>query len=664
VTRDMVMAYSELDDAVNRGDWTKVGVTASFLASSGQSVDTKSLISGQSQSIKSLKSGGSSDQNPKRTTIDAKRAAELDRLVEAGDWQGVIEAATLFDSRPVAASAASKSGSGSDPATLYTNPSGESLDQPSLYTKSSGGGESFDGQATHVSVDSDASSRYADLESLVESVRMTNRSVSFESVSSHSQEGSERQSSKASLMSKRTEYRDEIEALVRLVVPEEIDNIDEMMSQFAGREEELVETLRAMQERAIAQKARHAYNEHTKQADAKPTNTVESVSYLASSGQSVDTKSLLSEQSQSVDSKSLNSGGSFDQNAKKTTIDAKRAAELDRLVEAGDWKAVMEAAQKYDSRPEAASSASKSGSGPSLLTAPSRSSEDGQATHISGESDLSSQYEDYESVISSVKLPKGSSPVGSASKQSGGTSPQSARNDNVERQEITMQYDDLDEAISRGDWATVAILASSGQSVDTKSLLSGQSQSVDTISLKSGGSSVQNSKMTTIDATRAAELDRLVEAGDWSAVMEAAQTYNSRPEASLSASKSGSGPSLYSTRSGESVDGQATHVTFESAASSRFDDLESLVASVELPRDSTAVESESIQEDLETSDNASMARNRAEYREEIESLVGLVVPEEIDNIDEMMVQFAGREEALIVTLRAMQERALAQRTRR
>lgn len=50
--------------------------------------------------------------------------------------------------------------------------------------------------------------------------------------------------------------RKEVEALVRHVVPEEMENVDEMMMQFAGREEELIETLRNMQERAIAQRAR------------------------------------------------------------------------------------------------------------------------------------------------------------------------------------------------------------------------------------------------------------------------------------------------------------------------------------------------------------------------------------------------------------------------
>lgn len=39
-------------------------------------------------------------------------------------------------------------------------------------------------------------------------------------------------------------------------MPEEKDNIEEMLLQFRGREEELVETLRSMQEREVAQKAR------------------------------------------------------------------------------------------------------------------------------------------------------------------------------------------------------------------------------------------------------------------------------------------------------------------------------------------------------------------------------------------------------------------------
>ena len=52
--------------------------------------------------------------------------------------------------------------------------------------------------------------------------------------------------------------------MVRRVVPDEIDNVDEMMKQFRGREEELVETLRTMQERSVAQRARAAVHKSAK----------------------------------------------------------------------------------------------------------------------------------------------------------------------------------------------------------------------------------------------------------------------------------------------------------------------------------------------------------------------------------------------------------------
>ena len=42
--------------------------------------------------------------------------------------------------------------------------------------------------------------------------------------------------------------RAEIEALIREVVPDEIDNIDEMLTQFKGREQDLINTLRTMQD--------------------------------------------------------------------------------------------------------------------------------------------------------------------------------------------------------------------------------------------------------------------------------------------------------------------------------------------------------------------------------------------------------------------------------
>lgn len=128
----------------------------------------------------------------------------MDHLVEAGDWEGVVLAAARFEASDAAGSRGSRSG--------------QSIDSASATDSATGGAT---GSSPSVS------------ESLTAS-------------------------DDPSKVKKRAEIREEVEALVRRVVPEEIDNVDEMMNQFKGREEELVETLRTMQERAVAQKARAA----------------------------------------------------------------------------------------------------------------------------------------------------------------------------------------------------------------------------------------------------------------------------------------------------------------------------------------------------------------------------------------------------------------------
>jgi hypothetical protein len=56
----------------------------------------------------------------------------------------------------------------------------------------------------------------------------------------------------------RSQYKDEIEDLVKKVVPNESDNVSAMMKQFQGREPELINTLRAMYERSSSIRARKA----------------------------------------------------------------------------------------------------------------------------------------------------------------------------------------------------------------------------------------------------------------------------------------------------------------------------------------------------------------------------------------------------------------------
>jgi hypothetical protein len=130
-------------------------------------------------------------------SLDAARAAELDHLVDAGDREGFVLATAKFE----AAEAAGGSSRGCRTAS--------SADESSAM------GDSATGRAPGSSPSA-----------------------------SESRSGSD----DPSKTKKRAEIKGEVEALVRCVVPEEIDNVDEMMNQFKGCEEELVETLRTRQE--------------------------------------------------------------------------------------------------------------------------------------------------------------------------------------------------------------------------------------------------------------------------------------------------------------------------------------------------------------------------------------------------------------------------------
>jgi hypothetical protein len=71
---------------------------------------------------------------------------------------------------------------------------------------------------------------------------------------------------------KRVKFRAQVEALVRLVMPDEIEKVDKMMDQFQGREAELVSTLQTMQERSATQRARaavHKSKTRPKRADGQ-----------------------------------------------------------------------------------------------------------------------------------------------------------------------------------------------------------------------------------------------------------------------------------------------------------------------------------------------------------------------------------------------------------
>lgn len=198
---------------------------------------------------------------------EANRAAELDHLVEAGDWEGVVLKAAEYQTT----GGASSGDKSSIDASAGINSSVDSTSDASATGTGTAGSPSV---STSLS---DTPSKAA----------------------------------------RRHEIRAEVEALVRRVVPEEIDNVDEMMNQFKGREDELVETLRTMQERAVAQKARAAGH---KAAKAKAKKSVQRGVVPGADR----AKALAAGQTASK---------SEDQTA------------LDLAIVSGDWKAVGQAAQ-------------------------------------------------------------------------------------------------------------------------------------------------------------------------------------------------------------------------------------------------------------------------------------------------------------------------------
>jgi hypothetical protein len=261
---------ADLDNAIEAGDWAAVGATAALLAAAS---DSQSYTSHSEHMAATRSQSGSSV-----SSLDAARAAELDHLVDAGDWEGVVLAAAK-----------------------YGNDEGE----------------------TNESLPSDAVS---------EGESRSNTDTAGQTADS---------SIGSSKALKQQEYRAIVEDLVQRVVPEEIQNVDEMMLQFRGREDELVETLRTMQERAVAQKARHSSQRAAKQQAKMAAKTNKSLGRGQVSSQAA-AKSLGTGQLESpAKSKSLGVGTILEES--EQTKPASKSA-LEDAIERGDWEAVGDAA--------------------------------------------------------------------------------------------------------------------------------------------------------------------------------------------------------------------------------------------------------------------------------------------------------------------------------
>jgi hypothetical protein len=170
----------------------QVGATAALMAASISPEEKETRSSSRRPSLNSLPS-------------------ELDSLIEEGNWQAVMAVAARYDTDIGGTISTGEEGSRSARSRSSTNCS-DTVD-----------GSYYSG--------TEHSSTY-------------NSTVRGSVTTSASQK------------ERIEEIRAQVERLVREVVPDEFENVDEMMAQFKGKEEELLETLRTMKERDVAKKAR------------------------------------------------------------------------------------------------------------------------------------------------------------------------------------------------------------------------------------------------------------------------------------------------------------------------------------------------------------------------------------------------------------------------
>ena len=146
-----------------------------------------------------------------------------------------------------------------------------------------------------------------------------------------------------------------INVIIVFIIPS--DNIDEMMTQFEGREDELIETLRTMQERNVAQRARAAVQK-TAKLEAKARATMASSASSHSSNvlrprgdaSSSEPSHYGASDRSSFDNSLDNSVASSVSDMGMSSIGESRASRstqsslLELAIEKGDWRAVGEAA--------------------------------------------------------------------------------------------------------------------------------------------------------------------------------------------------------------------------------------------------------------------------------------------------------------------------------
>lgn len=456
----------DLNNAIDSGDWAAVGATAALLASAADSISTKSFSTYSQNTPRSNRSNTSS----KLSGLDSVRAAELDHLVDAGDWEGVVLAAAKFEGN-------SSKGTPDD-LDHFEDANSDNVNSAPM----------VGGLSSTLSAGS--------------ATRSSNGSAS--SAYSRGETGSG-VSASPSTQRKRDEIRSEVDALVRRVVPDEIDNVDEMMLQFRGREEELIETLRTMQERSIAQRARAAMHKNAKRearkARARRDNFVDGPGSTGSAGRRGFPPRPPSNRHNFVRQVSQGSSGHTQSPLPLHLGSSSSPPTQDKKDPQSNPEPLQETIQDEIITHAAPVNSPSSSSDTTTGTA----SGDGTTTTSSTSNSQSNEFIDPD--VQHEKSPP-HSPISS-------------------QLQCIQSHNLLDEAIEAGDWeavgnAAIILAENSANSVASSSLGSSSLRFYDTASYPSCYEGSQHDSYRSclnMNAERAAELDGLIDRGDWMGVV-------------------------------------------------------------------------------------------------------------------------------------------------
>ena len=263
---DKIPSAKAIEEAIEIGDWQAVGATAAMLAS------TKSIHEEDNESDSS--SGSDMNEDDYESTIDSSaqskstrtvdsdvaRTAEIDKLVDSGNWDGVVAVAARYVEEAEEAEEEllrprHGSNSNSPPTRIETAESDvdsvsvETADASTAYSNTSRSDLNDSSHGTTETVTGSEQSSSSGAKTLTGSDKSSSSGISTNS-------------SPSSNWRRKAAYRAEVEALIRRVVPGELSNVDNILAQFEGREKELIVTLKSMQEKSIAQRAR-ATVQHT-----------------------------------------------------------------------------------------------------------------------------------------------------------------------------------------------------------------------------------------------------------------------------------------------------------------------------------------------------------------------------------------------------------------